>query len=119
MKMRLKQLLDIENVGDVTVVRFTQSDVTDERNIQIISNELFSLVGELGRKKIVLNLGNVRSISASAWAILVALEVKLRNEGRLVICNIRPQIYEVLEVMEMKMFFNVSRNEKTALKEFA
>src|SRR5579863_1343186 len=38
--------LDVEEVNGVTIARFTDKKILDESNIQIIGNQLFSLVDE-------------------------------------------------------------------------
>src|SRR5208283_4492889 len=47
--------LEVEDIGDVTVVNFVDRKILDEQNIQIIGQQLFSLVDELGRRKVLLN----------------------------------------------------------------
>jgi hypothetical protein len=47
-----RRRLEIEEIGDVTVVSFVDRKLLDEQNIQIIGDELFRLVDELGRRKI-------------------------------------------------------------------
>src|SRR3974377_263316 len=91
--------LEVEDIGDITVVNFVDKKILDEQNIQIIGEQLFSLVDELGRKKILLNFGNVEYMSSAALGKLITLNKKLQGEGgRLVMCNIGPEIYDVCEI---------------------
>ena len=46
-----RRRLEVEDIGDVTVVNFTDKKILDEQNIQVIGEQLFSLVDELGRKE--------------------------------------------------------------------
>ena len=39
-----RRRLEVEDIGDVTVVNFTDRKILDEQNIQIIGEQLFSLV---------------------------------------------------------------------------
>src|SRR5437879_11260439 len=94
-----RRRLEVEDIGDVTVVNFTDRKILDEQNIQIIGEQLFSLVDELGRRKVLLNFGNVEYLSSAALGKLITLNKKLQAvNGRLVLCNITPQIYEGMEV---------------------
>ena len=43
-----RRRLEVEDIGDVTVVSFTDKKILDEQNIQIIGEQLFSLIDELG-----------------------------------------------------------------------
>ena len=47
-----RKRLIVEDRGDVTVVSFADKKILDEQNIQVIGEQLFSLVQELGRKKL-------------------------------------------------------------------
>ncbi|MBL8797300.1 MAG: STAS domain-containing protein, partial [Planctomycetia bacterium] len=72
-----RKRLEVEDVGDVTVVNFTDRKILDEQNIQLIGEQLFSLVDESGRKKILLNFGNVEYLSSAALGKLITLNKKL------------------------------------------
>ena len=47
--------LDLEDVGDVRVARFIDKKILDESNIQVIGNQMFSLVEDDGRRKVLLD----------------------------------------------------------------
>jgi anti-sigma B factor antagonist len=114
-----RRRLEVEDIGDVTVVNFTDRKILDEQNIQIIGEQLFSLVDELGRRKILLNFGNVEYLSSAALGKLITLNKKLAAvNGRLVLCNIDPQIYEVFEITKLNKLFNIQKEEQAALQAF-
>jgi len=56
--------------------------ILDEQNIQIIGEQLFSLIDELGRKKILLNFGNVEYMSSAALGKLITLNKKVAGLER-------------------------------------
>ena len=110
---------EVEDIGDVTVVNFIDRKILDEQNIQLIGEQLFSLVDESGRKKILLNFGNVEYLSSAALGKLITLNKKLQQAGgRLVLCNIDPQIYEVFEITKLNKLFNIQKEEQAALQAF-
>jgi len=114
-----KRRLEVEDIGDVTVVNFTDRKILDEQNIQLIGEQLFSLVDESGRKKVLLNFGNVEYLSSAALGKLITLNKKLQGVGgRLVLCNIDPQIYEVFEITKLNKLFNIQKEEQAALQAF-
>src|SRR5438445_9355533 len=85
--------LEVEDIGDVTVVNFTDKNLIDEHTIQIIGEELFSLVDELGRRKILLDFGNVEYLSSAALGTFITLKKKVNAAGgRLILCNIDPDL---------------------------
>ena len=114
-----RRRLEVEDVGDITVVNFTDRKILDEQNIQLIGEQLFGLVDESGRKKILLNFGNVEYLSSAALGKLITLNKKLQAaQGRLVLCNIHPQIFEVFEITKLDKFFRIMKDEQTALQAF-
>jgi anti-sigma B factor antagonist len=114
-----RRRLEVEDVGDVTVVNFKDRKILDEQNIQIIGEQLFSLVDEAGRRKILLNFGNVEYLSSAALGKLITLNKKLQGVGgRLILCNIDPQIYEVFEITKLNKLFNIHKEEQAALQAF-
>src|SRR6195256_3948945 len=114
-----RRRLEVEDIGDVTVVNFTDRKILDEQNIQIIGEQLFSLVDELGRRKLLLNFGNVEYLSSAALGKLITLNKKLQSAGgKLVLCNIDPQIYEVFEITKLNKLFNIQKEEQAALQAF-
>jgi anti-sigma B factor antagonist len=114
-----RRRLEVEDIGDVTVVNFTDRKILDEQNIQVIGEQLFSLVDEAGRRKILLNFGNVEYLSSAALGKLITLNKKLQAAGgRLILCNIDPQIYEVFEITKLNKLFNIQKEEQAALQAF-
>src|SRR5499433_1392128 len=112
-----RRRLEVEDIGDVTVVNFTDKKILDEQNIQIIGEQLFSLVDELRRRKLLLNFGNVEYLSSAALGKLITLNKKLQAVGgRLVLCNIDPQIYEVFEITRLDRYFDIQKEEQEALQ---
>src|SRR5262249_2925583 len=104
-----RKRLEIEEVGDVTVVRLLDKKILDEQNIQIIGDLLFRLVDEEGRKQILLDFSRVEYLSSAANGKLITLNKKLqRVQGKLALCGINPQINEVFEIIKLDKFFGYS-----------
>jgi len=114
-----RRRLEVEHIGDVPVVHFVDKKILDEQNIQIIGEQLFSLVDEDGLRKILLNFGNVEYLSSAALGKLITLNKKLQQGGgKLILCNIAPQIHEVFEITKLDKFFKIRKDEQTGLQEF-
>ena len=111
--------LDIEEVGDVTVAKFIDKKILDETNIQIIGNQLFGLVDEDRRAKIVLDFANVEYLSSAALGKLITLDKKVKAaKGKLRLCSIRPDIYEVFAITKLNKLFDIHENQEKALEGF-
>jgi anti-sigma B factor antagonist len=114
-----RRRLEVEHIGDVTVVNFVDRKILDEQNIQTIGEQLFSLVDEEGWRKILLNFSNVEYLSSAALGKLITLNKKLQTAGgKLILCNIDPQIYEVFEITKLDRFFKIMKEEQEALQAF-
>ena len=114
-----RRRLEVEDIGDVTVINFVDRKILDEQNIQVIGEQLFKLVDDDGRRKLLLNFGNVEYLSSAALGKLITLNKKVQTAGgRLILCNIDPQILEVFEITKLDKFFNIQKEEQTALQAF-
>jgi anti-sigma B factor antagonist len=111
--------LDIEEVGDVTVAKFIDKKILDETNIQIIGNQLFGLVDEDGRDKIVLDFSNVEYLSSAALGKLITMDKKVKAaKGKLRLCSIRPDIYEVFAITKLNKLFVIDEDQEKSLASF-
>lgn len=111
--------LDIDAIGDVTIARFVDKKILDETNIQIIGNQLFGLVEEDGRKRIVLDFSNVEYLSSAALGKLITLDKKVKAAGgKLRLCSIRPDIYEVFAITKLNQVFDIKEDQDQAVESF-
>jgi len=109
--------LDIDEVGDVTIAKFVDKKILDETNIQIIGNQLFGLVDEDARDKIILDFTNVEYLSSAALGKLITMQKKVKK-GQLRLCSIRPDIYEVFAITKLNKLFDIYDDQEKALEGF-
>lgn len=108
--------LKVTENGAVTVVRFADSRILHEEHIQELGDELFRLVEMDNRKAILLNFSSVEFLSSAALGKLITLEKKVKAAGgRLKLCNIRPEIYEVFAITRLNKLFDIRDDETAAL----
>ena len=111
--------LEKSEVGGVTVVRFVDRKILDEANIQELGKELFALVEEENRKSLLLNFANVEFLSSAALGKLITLDKKVKaHGGKLKLCNIRPEIYEVFAITKLNKLFDIREDEAAGLDSF-
>jgi len=109
----------ISEVGMVTVVHFVDRKIIDEGNIQELGKELFALVEEDNRKSVLLNFTTVEFLSSAALGKLITLEKKMKaHGGKLKLCNIRPDIYEVFQITRLNNLFDIKKDQQEALAAF-
>ncbi|MHB8899527.1 MAG: STAS domain-containing protein [Thermoguttaceae bacterium] len=111
--------LDVNEVGDVTVVHFRDQKIIEDLGIQELGQELFQLVEVRNCRKIVLNFSAVDFLSSAALGKLITLDKKMKSKaGKLKLCNIRPEIYEVFAITRLNRLFDIKDEEADALAGF-
>lgn len=117
--MSKRKHIDISEVGDVSVVRFTDAQILDEVDIQELGEELFALVEKENRASLLLNFTNVEFLSSAALGKLISLDKKVKAAGgKLKLSNIRPEIYEVFNITRLNKLFDIRNDESEALAAF-
>lgn len=114
-----RRRLEVEDIGDIAVVNFVDKKILDEQNIQMIGDDLFRLVDELGRRKVLLNFSNVEFMSSAALGKLITLHRKLQSvQGKLVMCKIAKGIMEIFEITKLNKMFSITPDEPSGLQAF-
>jgi anti-sigma B factor antagonist len=114
--MATPRRIKVNQSGQVTVVTFNDSKIIDETEIQEFGQELYDLVERDGRKKIVLNFGNVEFLSSAALGKLIGFDKRVKQHGaELMLSNIRPEIYEVFAITKLTKLFDIKDDEADAL----
>src|SRR6187551_3563095 len=110
-----RRRLEVEDIGDIAVVNFVDKKILDEQNIQMIGDDLFRLVDELGRRKILLNFGNVEFLSSAALGKMITMNRKVQAvRGKLILCNISKEIMEVFAITKLDKLFTIMKDEQSA-----
>jgi anti-sigma B factor antagonist len=105
--------------GDVTIVKFVDRKIIDATAIQELGEELFSLVERDGLKSQILNFASVEFLSSAALNKLIMLDKKIKAvRGKLRLCNLRPEIYEVFAITRLNVLFDIKPTEAEALAGF-
>jgi stage II sporulation protein AA (anti-sigma F factor antagonist) len=107
-----------EQVGEVTVVRFTSkcARCLEDETIKQIADRLFGLQAEEGRRRLVLSLAGVERLDSLLLGKLVALHKRaLATGGTLALCQLNPQLYEVFQTLQLTTFLRVYGTEQEAV----
>jgi anti-anti-sigma factor len=111
------QWLQIEEIGPVTVVKFSHRRILTEQTVEIIAGQLFSLVRNEGRHHLVLNLGNIDRLATAMVGKLLILHRRLRAVGgSLVLCRIAPHLYEIFTLLGLTRILRIVPKEPEALQ---
>jgi anti-sigma B factor antagonist len=114
-----RRRLELDYFSDIAIVHFVDRKLLDEQNLQIIGEQLFSLIDEEGWRKILLNFDNIEYISKDLLGKLITLNKKLQQAGgKLVLCAMDPQIYEIFEITRLDKLFKIVKDEQAGLVQF-
>ena len=113
------QGLDVSEVGDVTMVRFRDQRITEDRRAQEVGQELYNLVEGENGKKLLLSLSSVDFLSSAALGKLVTLDKKTRARGGVLkLSNICPRLSQIFTVTRLDRLFDIEQDETAALAAF-
>jgi len=111
--------LRIKKVSDVTQVEFIDRNILDEANIQLIGEEIASIVEASPKPKLLISFTNVDHLSSAALGTLITINNKVRQvSGQLRLSDIDPQIYEVFVITKLNKLFEIHETAVDALKSF-
>ena len=111
--------ITVEDIGDIAVVRFTDKKILDQSNIELIGEDLFALVDDQGRRKLLLNFSGVEFMSSAILGKLIRLHQRmLPVDGRLVLCSITPKLFEVFKITVLDKMFGIAQDEQAGLDAF-
>jgi anti-anti-sigma factor len=107
--------LDVSD--EIAIIQFTVRALVDERIIQSVGEEFLRLVQETGYRYIAINFGTVTHLSSQMLAKIILLHHTLKNlGGKLALCAIAPNIYEVFQVTKLNQRLNIFPDEAEAIE---
>ncbi|UCG32631.1 MAG: STAS domain-containing protein [Phycisphaerales bacterium] len=111
--------LDIQTFKDTTVVNFGATTILDTQLIERMSKELYKLVDDFGRRKLILDFAEVKFLSSSALGMLLNLRKKATAvKGQVVICGMRTDLQKVFKITRIDKLFDFYDSEEKALNAF-
>ncbi len=111
--------LELEEVGQVTIVRITSKRLLEAPQVDGVSQNLLRLASDPGRARMLLDFTAVECLSSSVLAALLSLRRALLGQGgRLALCGLRPELREVFAIAGLERPLNVFGTEQEALQSF-
>jgi anti-sigma B factor antagonist len=109
--------LGVESRGDVIITRFTRPLILSGPEAEAAGERLASLLPELGRRRLLVDFGNVQSLTSLMLGKLVRLNRAAEVAGgRLVLFNLSPDIREIMEVTRLNLVLFLYDSESAALQ---
>ena len=108
--------LAITERNNVTVVEFQDRKILEEILITQLGEQLDQLIGSQFRVQLLLTFKNVEHLSSAALGMLITLHNKVKEtQGRLMLSDINPQIYQVFEITKLDRLFEIHPTAQQAL----
>lgn len=103
----------------IAIVRFNETKILDQRNINAIAAELQEMVEKRAIRQMLINMENVQFLSSVVLGKLMALLKTLKaNKGELRLCCIAPSIFEIFKITRMDTMLGIHATESEAVSAF-
>jgi anti-anti-sigma factor len=107
------------NAREAAIVGFRDRKIMDMVVIQELADELYALVEQEKRTNVLLNFAGVEFLSSAALNKLIVLDKKIKTAGgKLLLCSLRPEIFEIFAVTRLTQLFVIKRTEQEAVAAF-
>ena len=111
--------LTVKEVGEVAVVRLSTRSLSDEGSCEATSDQLFSMVSNEGRRKVLLDFTDIERLDSAMVASLIWLHKRVTAAGgRLALCNLNPVLARVFKTLQLHRVLNIYGEEQEALQSF-
>jgi anti-sigma B factor antagonist len=108
----------VQNVEKWHVVEFKTPSLMDPLILEEIGRELYRLVDEEDRRRVVLDFEQVQYLSSQAIGIILTLNKKLASlkNSKLVLCGVGPKLLELLKITRLDRILTVKPTQREAVK---
>ena len=109
---------NVQQIGESTVVEFTSPSLMDPIELEQIAQQLYSLVDEQDRRRLILDFEKVQYLSSQAIGILLALQKKLSalRKSSLVLCGVGARLMELLRITRLDRVMTIKPSQKEAIR---
>lgn len=114
------ECIELEDVKDVSVVKFRDEKVMDPSRIEKLGKELLALVSEEeDSSNVLINFENVNFFSSAAINKLIVLEKRLRaTGGQIRLSNLRPEVRDLFSYTNLDSMFEIKDEQAEAIDSF-
>src|SRR5918993_5487252 len=108
----------VQPIDKFTVVEFKTPSLMDPQILEEIGQELYRLVDEEDRRRLVLDFEKVQYLSSQAIGIVLTLNKKLGalKNSKFVLCGVGPKLLELLKITRLDRILTVKPTQKEAVK---
>lgn len=109
---------NVQQIGEHTVVEFTSPSLMDPIELEQVAQQLYQLVDEQDRRKIILDFEKVQYLSSQAIGILLAMQKKLAalKKSNLILCGVGARLMELLRITRLDRVLTIKPSQKEAIR---
>jgi anti-sigma B factor antagonist len=115
---RLMSQFNVQQISDSTIVEFTSPSLMDPIELEQIAQQLYKLVDEQDKRRIILDFEKVQYLSSQAIGILLAMQKKLSalKKSNLILCGVGARLMELLRITRLDKVLTIKPSQKEAIK---
>jgi anti-sigma B factor antagonist len=108
----------VQPIEKFTVVEFKTTSLMDPQILEDIGKELYRLVDEEDKRRLVLDFEKVQYLSSQAIGIVLTLNKKLTalKNSKFVLCGVGPKLLELLKITRLDRILTVKPTQREAVK---
>jgi anti-sigma B factor antagonist len=108
----------VQPIEKFTVVEFKTPSLMDPLILEEIGQELYRLVDEEDKRRLILDFEKVQYLSSQAIGIVLTLNKKLSalKNSKFVLCGVGPKLLELLKITRLDRILTVKPTQKEAVK---
>ena len=115
---KIKQTSDDAIDYNITIFKIQADKKVTLQNAYELSILLYSMITG-GALKIIINMKNLTALDSTGIGILInSAKLIRKNRGDIVLCNVNPEINEILNVISLEKFIKIFASEVEAVNSF-
>jgi len=112
--------IDVRDHNGVSVVRFHDRNLFDERTVRDVADQIATSIPNDGTPiRLVLDFSDVSLISSSLLSKLILVQRRVdASGGKLRLCELSPVLQQVFRTSNLDRLFSIDRDQRAALSAF-
>ncbi len=112
--------VEIERVGEVTVLRITAGSLLDQDTLARVGDEFDRVVLGMGRCRLVIDLSKVKHMSSSAISLFLTAHKNVESaNGRMVIRGVAKPLLESFKITGLGKMFEFYKSTNAACRSYS
>jgi anti-sigma B factor antagonist len=109
--------LVVAEIKGVTLVNFRSVSIIDLPTVEAIGTELYALVDQQARKRIILDFAAVKFLSSQMLGVIINVQKKAKQiGGRVILCAMRPELKKVFQITRLDKVLEFAADENEAME---